>query len=243
MAYGYIYGQSPEYKSLIATGSVIARLTEDKELRQTISLFTDTKGPTNTPVILTSTLTPLPTPTATLDPSITPPTSTNTYTSTKTYTPTRTSTKTLTRTKSPSPTATRTNIPSGAGLTSWLIYKNTMLGVRELVWDKYLGYYRPETGKIFVSIYIIALNRSDKTVTFSPMDISIQDGGGELSGRLLFSIKEPSFSSCTVVPNGTCEGWWTTEIWDRPEVRQKLILRWTPSFWDPTLETSINQNP
>ena len=129
-------------------------------------------------------------------------------------------------TKTPTPTP----IPETAGLSNWMVDDGRYLGVREISWDKYLGYYRPEKGQIFLSIYIISINNSNREFTFSPSDINLVDGGGEIHGRVVFGDKEPTFSSCTVKPGGICEGWWTTMIWDRPEVRENLFIRWNPCW-------------
>jgi hypothetical protein len=135
-----------------------------------------------------------------------------------------------------------TAIPETAGVTDWLRYENTIVGVRKIAWDSYLGYFRPEKDKIFLSIYIVAINLSEGEETFNPFDFALIDGGGEVNGQLLVS-KEPEFSLCTVRTNGVCEGWWSTAIWNRPEVQQNLIFRWSPSFWDPSMETPISQSP
>jgi hypothetical protein len=116
-----------------------------------------------------------------------------------------------------------------------------LVGVREIAWSNYLGYYRPEKGKIYVSLYVIAINNSDSETTFFSDDFALVDGGGEVSGEVIFGEQEPSFSTCTVKPGGVCEGWWTTMIWDRPEVKKNLVFRWDTGWFSPTFETEIRQ--
>ncbi len=134
---------------------------------------------------------------------------------------------------------TATPIPAGA--TEWLTYEGKQVGVREIAWSYRLEHYRPESGKIFLSLYIIGINAGDSEETFSPHNFSLVDGGGEISGQLLIEPKEPEFSPCTVKPGGMCEGWWTTAIWDRPDVKENLMFRWDPGFWSEPLEVPIQQ--
>lgn len=118
-----------------------------------------------------------------------------------------------------------------------------MVGVRDIAFNKYLGYYRAEQGKIYVSLYIVAINGSDRETSFFDDDFALVDGGGEVTGGVIFGRKEPEFSSCTIKPGGVCEGWWTTMIWDRPEVKDKLTFRWDPCLlFCSAMETPINQN-
>jgi hypothetical protein len=205
------------------------------------ALPTSTFEPSVTPTMTAvPTNTSTPSPTETMDPSITPPTSTPTPTATHTNTPTATGTKTATATrtppptktplpsKTPIPTKTFTPVPPAAGLTDWIVYQGKKVGVRDLSWNKYLSYYRPDQGKIYVSLYIVAINESDSETTFFENDFELVDGGGEITGGVIFGRKEPEFNTCTVKPGGTCEGWWTTMIWDRPEVKADLTFRWDP---------------
>jgi uncharacterized protein YraI len=166
---------------------------------------------------------------------------------TSTHTPRPTSTPTTTRTPSPTPTKTltptpsATSIPASAGLSEWMSYDGMLVGVREIAWNRSLGYNRADQGKTYLSIYIVAINLSEKTQTFSRGDFNLIDGGGQIVGHAIFGSKEPRFSSCTVLPGGTCEGWWTTMIWDRPDTRQNLILRWRHCWLCSTVETDIIQ--
>jgi hypothetical protein len=207
---------------------------------------------TATPIILTSSQTPestktitptsSKTPTETLDPSITPPTSTASPTTTETATHTSTYTITPTPTQTRTPTVTPTLIPTDAGISRWMVHDSVYVGVRDIDWNYYLGYYRAETGKIYVSLYIKVINNSDTETTVFWSDLSLIDGGGEISGGVIFGELEPAFSTCTLRPGGSCEGWWTTMIWDRPDVKNNLTLRWDPCFFncDP-LEVVIRQ--
>jgi uncharacterized protein YraI len=168
-----------------------------------------------------------PTPTVT-------PTSTSTPTATTTPSPTLTPTNTTTPTNTPSPTntptptVTPTPIPNNAGVSEWIHHEGMLVGVREIRWNTSLGYFTPDTDKIYISLYIVAINQSDTTQSFYDLDFSLIDGGGEITGGVIFGSISPEFDSCTVLPGGTCEGWWTTMIWDRPEVRQDLTFQWDP---------------
>ena len=122
-----------------------------------------------------------------------------------------------------------------------MVHEDQKVGVREIWWGYSLGYYRPESGKIFLSLYLVGINIGNSEETFNPLDFDLIDGGGEIHSYLIFADKEPEFSLCTVKPGGTCEGWWTTSIWDRLEVKENLTFRWEPSWFDPTFETEILQ--
>ena len=135
-----------------------------------------------------------------------------------------------------------TPISPAAGISNWITYEGKKVGIRDISWNKYLSYYRPDAGKIYVSLYIVAVNESGSETTFFDDDFALVDGGGEITGGVIFGHKEPEFNTCTVKPGGTCEGWWTTMIWDRPEVREDLYFRWDPCllFCD-AMETRIYQ--
>jgi hypothetical protein len=190
---------------------------------------------------------------ATIGPTPTPAPPTDTATAASTLAPkTATASARLTATAasptakiipSPSPTSAPSGTPVSAGASSWLEDDGRVIGVREIAWNQSLGFTRAESGKTLISIYIIGINRSDHERSFNPFEFSIIDGGGEVSGKGIFADKEPVFNSCTVQPNGVCEGWWTTEIWDRPAVRAKLTLRWNPGLFSSTHETEITVPP
>ena len=147
---------------------------------------------------------------------------------------------------SPTPRPTRmptaTPFPTTAGMTRWLTHHGQRVGVKDIAWSTSLGYFRAEAGHIYLSLYIIAVNTGEDTETFRPLDFSVVDGGGEITSGVVFGEKEPTFNACTVRPGGVCEGWWTTMIWNRPEVRSNLTLRWSPGWFVPTQETRIEQD-
>jgi len=147
-------------------------------------------------------------------------------------------------TSTPTPTSapTPTPLPDNAGITEWLVYGGTMVGVREMVWSYRIDYYRPESGKVFVSLYILAMNIGDSEESFYSGDFALVDGGGEIHGELFLPEREPSFGSCAIKPGGVCEGWWTTSIWDRDEVKEKLLFRWDPALFASIQETPIDQD-
>lgn len=236
----------PEFQ---ATGT--ARFaTRIQQTDEAIAAATEAARPTNT---LTPTITPTetatptatgtptpsatPTNTPTVDPLFTPPTPTETPTPTLTPTATATPTPSLTFTPSPTltpsntPTITPTPIPETAGASDWIEYEGILIGVQEYRWSYSVGGYRPETGQVFISLYLVAINNSGSQETFTPYDFAVIDGGSEISGRLLVEPREPSFRSCTVLSGGVCEGWWTTSIWDRPNVRSSITLRWDPGLF------------
>ncbi len=218
------------------TGTALAFAQETEAALPTVT-FTPSSTSSPTP---TSTKTSTPTATNTIDPLYTPPTPTETSTPTTTPTSTATSTNTPTPTKTPTltetstptktltPTTTPTPIPSTAGLTDWAIYDGQYLGVTDISWDKYIGYYKADDGKIFISLYVVAINLSDQELSFFEFDLSLVDGGGQITSGLILPQKDPSFESCTLLPGGKCEGWWTAMVWDRPDVRENLTLRWEP---------------
>lgn len=209
---GYVFSKTPMYKADRAQKTRQATF-------QTSTISPKPSRTTTTAMIITAT--------STIDLS-----ATATFTPTITFTPTKTQTATI----SPTP------IPSTAGASDWISYDDKLIGVRKIVFSNYLGYFVPETGKIFVSIYVVAINNTDSEYTFSKSDLKLVDGGGQITSGVIFAEKEPSFSGCTMKPGGTCEGWWTTMIWDRPDVKNSLIFRWDPCllFCSP-MEIPINQ--
>lgn len=114
-----------------------------------------------------------------------------------------------------------------------MIYDGMVVGVTEYRWSSGVGGWRPETGQVFISLYIKAINLSNEQRSFSFLDFDVLDGGGEIGGRTFVEPREPAFDSCTVISGGTCEGWWTTSVWDRPEVRSSITLRWLPDIGEP----------
>ena len=131
----------------------------------------------------------------------------------------------------PTPAATATQepaLPPTAGLSDWLTYEGASVGVQDMRWDYSLGYYRAERGKIYVSFYIVAVNNGESSQSFSDFDFELIDGGKEVTSGVVFGELDPTFSSCTVLPGGKCEGWWTTMIWDREEVKSDLTFVWDP---------------
>jgi uncharacterized protein YraI len=179
-----------------------------------------------------------PTPTTTSTPTFTStpkPTSTRTLTATPSLTPTRTPTPTVTLTSIP------TETPDTSGLTDWLEYEGRFVRVINMSWDKYIGYWRAEGGKIFLSLYIVAVNHTDDERYFYWGDFKVIDGSGAINEANWVAVREPEFGSCTVIPGGICEGWWTTEIIDRPENRETLIFRWETGWFSPDIEAIIRQ--
>lgn len=131
-----------------------------------------------------------------------------------------------------------------AGASQWLIYRDRQVGVTKSSWNSNLGFFRAETGKILISFYIVAKNIGDHILNFGPDDFGLVDGGGEISGRAIGPEKEPTFSHCDIKVGGTCEGWWTTQIWNRPAVTGQLVLQWNPgSILDSTQELTLTVKP
>lgn len=120
-----------------------------------------------------------------------------------------------------------------------MLYDGVLVGVREYRWSYSIGVWQVETGKVFISLYIVAINLSNEQQSFSIFDFDLVDGGGEISGRAFVEPREPGFEDCTILPGGSCEGWWTTYIWDRPEVRESITLRWQPDFGDPIQTVAV----
>lgn len=139
------------------------------------------------------------------------------------------------RTPTPSPT------PEWAGASRWILHEGQLVGVQEIAWSYRIDRYIPEEGKIFVSLYIVAMNNGSGEVTFSPDDFGLVDGAGEIHGRLVSGAKEPEFPVCTVEPSGGCEGWWTAAIRDLPEVTGDLYLRWDAGTFETAYEIPIGE--
>ena len=131
------------------------------------------------------------------------------------------------------------NIPAAPMFTDWLFKEGQLVGIRDLAWNTKLGMTVPEQGRIYLSIYIITKNTGSGEKDFFVDDFEIVDGGNEVNRSVLFGNLEPGFNTCTIGPGGICEGWWTTMIWDRPEARQNLRLRWKPSWFASGMETPI----
>jgi hypothetical protein len=132
-----------------------------------------------------------------------------------------------------------TPIPDSAGLTEWMVYKNLYVGVKDISWDYYFGYFVPEKGEVFLSLYIIAINNSNSSQTFKEGDFGVIDGNKNLQGHTLFSSKEPSFGRCTVRSGGKCEGWWSTIVLDQPDVKENITLFWDPCLFCERIEIQV----
>ncbi|MGE5222723.1 MAG: hypothetical protein ACM3PY_09805 [Omnitrophica WOR_2 bacterium] len=158
-----------------------------------------------------------------------PPTPTNTQTQIPSSTPTPT--------RLPTSTPIPTRVPD-AGVTDWLVYESMKVGVRALAWDKIIGSHTPGDGRIFVSLYIVAVNVGQDNIVFNPLDFRLVDGGGEIH-RSTSQTKDPAFSVCTVKPAGICEGWWTTSIRDLANIRQNLLFNWNLNIGLKSLEVPI----
>ncbi len=133
------------------------------------------------------------------------------------------------------PTAT----PDVAGATVWLEYEGQRVGVREVSWNYRLGIWRPEDGNVFLSVYIVGTNTGKNEETFNPLDFAVVDGSGRVNGTSWLAEKEPEFDLCTAKPGGTCEGWWTTQIVDRPKARENLIFQWEPNWLTQDYEVPL----
>lgn len=167
-------------------------------------------------------------------------------------TPRATSTPTApkdTATAGPSPTPTESPLPSPtgtpnwAGASEWLEKDGRVVGVKEVWWGRSLALSEADTGKTFVSLYILAVNNTNVEWLFDDGDFKIIDGGGEIHNALIYPSKEPEFGSCKIQTGGTCEGWWTTQIWNRDEVKAALTLRWDPGLFDFEIETDVEPAP
>lgn len=165
---------------------------------------------------------------------------------TKTPQPSPTTTPTKRPTAGPSPTAsdtplpTPTETPNWAGASEWLENGSQLVGVKDVWWGRSLGYYGADSGKTFVSLYIIAINNSNTEWVFNDSEFQLIDGGGEVHLALLLPEKEPAFGSCKVQKGGICEGWWTTQIWNRDEAKDQLTLRWDPGLFETDIETAVD---
>jgi len=153
-----------------------------------------------------------------------------------------TSTPAPTDTPGPTDTPEPTPTPNWAGVTEWLFSDGLRVGVTQMEWGNSIGgIWRPDEEKLFLSLYIVAVNESTIERSFSASDFGIVDGSGQVGG-LLIASKEPEFKSvCTVIPGGVCEGWWTTQMFDREETRANLVFRWNPGLFSTTQETAIVQ--
>jgi hypothetical protein len=161
---------------------------------------------------------------------------------TPTTTPTLTATSSPTITRTPTMTVTPTITPMPM-MSNWLDDEGSYAAVKEIAWNRWIGYHRPDSGKIYLSLYIVTVNNGGDEATFFPGDFHLVDGGGEVSDYEWFGNLEPEFSSCTVKPGGICQGWWTTMIWDKPETKANMLFRWEPSWFDDALETGIFETP
>ena len=130
------------------------------------------KASTSTATIFTATSTETLTPTITLTP-------------TETLIPTETLTPTITLTPAQSPTPT----PLPAGLSDWLIYDGIKVGVADISFNRYLGYFSTDQGKTYVSIYLVAHNASSEEHTILDYYIELVDERGEITSGVLFGEK------------------------------------------------------
>ncbi len=132
-------------------------------------------------------------------------------------------------------------LPASAGASEWLVSGSRALGVKEISWDTSLNGIDLAKGEIYLSLYIVGLPTGATGTIFSPLEIAVVDGDGEVHETLILERKDPPFALCTAGPGATCEGWWTTQIPDRNKTRRSLTLRWEPSLLSSPLETPIGQ--
>lgn len=132
-------------------------------------------------------------------------------------------------------------LPPSAGASEWLISGSRALGVKEIAWDTSLNNFELAKGEIYLSLYIVGLPTGATSTIFSPLEIAVVDGDGEVHETLILERKDPPFALCTAGPGASCEGWWTTQIPDRNKARRSLTLRWEPSLLSTPLETPIEQ--
>lgn len=145
-------------------------------------------------------------------------------------------------TATPQPTPSPTPFPTSASRSEWMTYNGLYVGVEDIRWNYSLRYWRAEKEKIYVSVYIKAINLSNSHKTFYASDFGLIDGGNLAHSNVIFGEVEPTFSTCSALPGGLCEGWWTTMIWDRPESRKNLQLVWEPCFLCSATSTPISQD-
>ncbi len=132
-------------------------------------------------------------------------------------------------------------LPDNPGASEWLVNGSRALGVRELAWDTELSGLEADSDEIYLSLYIVAISTGGPGAIFSPLEISVVDGEGEIRETLILERRDPPFSLCTAGPGTICEGWWTTAITDRNRTKRTLTLRWEPSLLSVALETPIWQ--
>lgn len=141
----------------------------------------------------------------------------------------------------PSPESSPSLLPPNAGASEWLVSGSRAIGVREISWDTSLNGFELAKGEIYLSLYIVGLPIGTNSTIFSPLEIAVVDGDGEVHETLILERKDPPFALCTAAQGGACEGWWTTQVPDRNKTRRSLTLRWEPSLLLAPLETSIWQ--
>lgn len=132
-------------------------------------------------------------------------------------------------------------LPLSPGASEWLVSGSRALGVREIAWDETLNGFTADDDAVYLSLYIIAISTGNASTIFSPLEITVVDGDGEIRETLILERKDPPFSLCTAGPGATCEGWWTTALPDKNKTKRTLILRWEPSLLSAPLETPILQ--
>lgn len=170
------------------------------------------------------------------------PTTAPTSTIAPTITPWPTATTALTATTAPTATMTPQPQPDWGGVSDWILHDGQRIGVKQIEFNASLGSVRAETGKVLVSLYVVAVNDSDSETTFSDSALGLVDGGGEITHGVWLSHKEPIFDGCTLKPGGSCEGWWTTMIVDSPKARADLLFRYDPCLLlCSAMETEIRQ--
>lgn len=224
----YMGSQTPEFKQTTTARAVAAatQLIERSWTATPTSTATATRPPTQT-----STPGPTDTPTSTVPPKTETAAARATAAAAS---PTPRPSATTKPTKAPSAT------PESAGASAWLEHDGRVIGVKDVAWDKSTGIYRAETGKILMSVYLIGINQGDGEANFNPFEFEVVDGTGQINTKNWIGEKEPTFSSCSVVAHGTCQGWWTSQVIDTPEVRTKLTLRWSIGIFSSPLELDID---
>lgn len=130
-------------------------------------------------------------------------------------------------------------VPGGLMFSDWIYQEGQVVAVQRIDISRSIDYLSPGVDKIYFSMFIVAKNAGKRQMTFHPSDFRLVDSTGSIKEAVLLPTRSPAFDLCEAGQNEVCEGWWTTVIDDRPEIRENMSIQWLPSGSELTFEAPL----
>ena len=119
-------------------------------------------------------------------------------------------------------------VPGGPMFSDWIYHEGEVVAVQRIDISRNIDYLPAGVDKIFFSMYIVAKNTGRQQMTVDPSAFRLVDSSGSVKEAVLFPSLSPAFGPCEADQEEICEGWWTTVIDDKPEIRENMSIQWLP---------------